>query len=178
MDLGMFDKFYPSLKTRVLIDERIFDMSRYDKNSEKYVIPMHRKNVWNNKCMQDPRKKCLLVSYHDTSTQYRKGWGSFKRKRELTLCYSCRRLGHLAKECPGRRPGCLCCKAMDHEVLDFPRMIAKVERMNMNQENPKADPETKIMTEPQKESEKLLLQMKETLNDHQHVRLSDIFKEK
>jgi hypothetical protein len=37
---------------------------------------------------------------------------------------------------------------MDHEVLDCPRMISKVEKMNMNQENPKADPETKIMTEP------------------------------
>jgi hypothetical protein len=45
-------------------------------------------------------------------------------------------------------------------------MIAKVERMNMNQENPKADLATEIMTEPQKESEKVLLQMKETLNDH------------
>jgi hypothetical protein len=29
---------------------------------------------------------------------------------------------------------------MDHEVLDFPRMIAKLEEMNMRQENPKADP--------------------------------------
>jgi hypothetical protein len=46
---------------------------------------------------------------------------------------------------------------MDHEVLDFPRMIAKLESMNMRQENPKADPETKIMAEPQKESEKVLL---------------------
>jgi hypothetical protein len=51
MDLGMFDILYPSLKTRVSIDERRFDMSRSDKNSEKYVIPMHRKNVWTNKCM-------------------------------------------------------------------------------------------------------------------------------
>jgi hypothetical protein len=25
---------------------------------------------------------------------------------------------------------------MDHEVLDFPRMIAKLEGMNMRQENP------------------------------------------
>jgi hypothetical protein len=57
-------------------------------------------------------------------------------------------------------------------------MIAKVERMNMNQENPKADPETEIMTEPQKGSEKVLLQMQETLNDHRHVSLSEIFKEK
>jgi hypothetical protein len=67
---------------------------------------------------------------------------------------------------------------MDHEVLDCLRMTAKVERMNMNQENLKADPETEIMTEPQKESEKLLLQMKETLNDHRHVILSEVFKEK
>jgi hypothetical protein len=72
MDLGIFDRFYPSLKTRVLIDERRFDMSRSNKNSEKYVIPMHRKNVWANKCMHDPRKKCLQVSYHDPSAQYRK----------------------------------------------------------------------------------------------------------
>ena len=63
MNLGMFDIFYPSLKTSVLIDER-----RFDNNSEKYVIPMHRKNVWTNTCMQDPRKKYLRVSYHDPST--------------------------------------------------------------------------------------------------------------
>jgi hypothetical protein len=59
MDLGMFDRLCLSLKNRALIDERIFDIWRSDKNSEKYVIPMHRKNVWTNKLMQDPRKKCL-----------------------------------------------------------------------------------------------------------------------
>jgi hypothetical protein len=59
MDLGMFDRFCPSLKTRALIDEIRFDMHRSDKNSERYVIPMHRNNVWTNKWMQDPRKKCL-----------------------------------------------------------------------------------------------------------------------
>jgi hypothetical protein len=149
-------------------------MNRSDQNSERYVIPMHRKNVWTNKWMQDPRKSFLQVSHHDISAQYMKSWGSFKRKRGLTLCYSCRRPGHLAKECPGKRPSCLCCKDMDHEVLDFPRMIAKLERMHLNQENPKADLE---IAEPQKESEKVLLQMKETLNDHRHVRLSEIFKE-
>jgi hypothetical protein len=153
----MVDRFCLSLKTRALIEERRFDMSRSDKNSERYVIPMHRENVWTNKWMQDPRKNFLRVSYHDPSTQYRKGWGSVKRNRGLTLCYSCRRPGHMAKECPSRRSSCLCCRAMDHEVLDFPRMIAKVERMNTNQENPKADPETDIMAEPQKELEKVLL---------------------
>jgi hypothetical protein len=64
MDLGMF---CPSLKTRELIDERRFDISRSDKNSERYVIPMYRKNVWTNKCMHDPRNKCLQVIYHDPS---------------------------------------------------------------------------------------------------------------
>ena len=51
MDLGMFDRFNPILKTRVLIDERRFDVTRSYKNSERYVIPMHRKNVWTNKWM-------------------------------------------------------------------------------------------------------------------------------
>jgi len=48
----------------------------------------------------------------------------------------------------------------------------------MRQENPEEDQETKTMIEPQKESETILLQMKETLNDHRHVSLSEIFKEK
>jgi hypothetical protein len=64
---------------------------------------------------------------------------------------------------------------MDHEVLDFPRMITKLEGMNLNQENLKVDPEK---AEPQQELKKVLIQMKETLNDHQHVRLSEVFKEK
>jgi hypothetical protein len=54
-------------------------------------------------------------------------------------------------------------------------MIYKLRRMNLNEENPKADPE---IVEPRKESKKVLLQMKDTLNDHQHVRLPEIFKEK
>jgi hypothetical protein len=60
---------------------------------------------------------------------------------------------------------------MDHEVLDCPRVIDKVERMNMRQEYHENGQETKIIIEPQKESEKVLLQMKETLNNHQHVSL-------
>ena len=64
-------------------------------------------------------------------------------------------------------------------------MIVKVERMNKKQEDHKKGQETEIMEEPheimiepQKESEKVLLQIKETLNDHWHVSLSEIFKEK
>ena len=110
-------------------------MNRYDRTSERYVIPMHRKNVWTNKWMQDPRKNFLQVSYCDPSAQYMKGWGSFKRKRGLTICYNCRRSGHLAKEFPGTSPICLCCKSIGHEVEDCPRMIGKIEKMNMRQEN-------------------------------------------
>jgi hypothetical protein len=80
MDLGMFDIFCPSLKTREQLEERRIDISRYDKNNERYVIPMHRKNVWTNQWMQDPRKNFLQISYYDPSAQYRKGRGSFKRK--------------------------------------------------------------------------------------------------
>jgi hypothetical protein len=127
--------------------------------------------------MQDPRNNFLYVSYCDPSAQYRKGWGSFKRMRGLTLCYSCRIPGHLAKEFPGRGPIFLFCKAIGHEVLDFPRMIAKVEKMNMRQENHEKAQETKDMIKPQKESEIVLLQMKETLNDHIDINLSEILKE-
>jgi hypothetical protein len=30
---------------------------------------------------------------------------------------------------------------MNHEMLDCPRMITKMEGMNLNKENPKVDPE-------------------------------------
>jgi hypothetical protein len=62
----MFDRFCPSLKTRELIDERKFHMNRSDKYNDRYVIPMHRKNVWSNKWMQDPRKNFLQFIYHDS----------------------------------------------------------------------------------------------------------------
>jgi hypothetical protein len=47
----MFDKFCPSLQSRAQLEERRFDMSRSDRNNERYVIPMHRKNVWTNNWM-------------------------------------------------------------------------------------------------------------------------------
>jgi hypothetical protein len=94
------------------------------------------------------------------------------------LCYNCRRPRHLAKECPGRGPICLCVKFVGHEVLDFPRMIAKVEKMNMREENYEEGQETKNMIENQKESETILLHMKETLNDHRDISLLEILKEK
>ena len=134
MDLGMLDCLI--LKTRALLDTRKFDM-----NSERYVIPMHGKSFWTNQWMQDPRKKLLQARPYDPSTQYKNSWGSLKINIGLTLFYNCRRPGHLAKEFPGRNPRCLCCKAMDHEVLDCPRMITKLERINLNQEYHKTDPE-------------------------------------
>jgi hypothetical protein len=87
--------------------------------------------------MQEPRKNFCRLEVHncDPSAQYRKGWGSFKRKRGLTMCYNRRISGHFAKECPGTIPICLYCKSIGHKVEDFPRMIAKVEKMNMRQEN-------------------------------------------
>ena len=68
MDLGIFDKICPSLKTRALIDEKRCDISRYDNNSEKCVIPMYINNVWTNKWIQYPRKIFLQVNYYDPST--------------------------------------------------------------------------------------------------------------
>jgi hypothetical protein len=166
------------------LEERI-DLSKFKGNEERYVILMHRKNFWTNKWMQEPRKKnCRLQVQHcDPSAQYRRGWGTYKRKRGLTLCYNCRRLGHLAKEFPGTGPICLCCKIIGHEVEDSPRMIAKVERMNMRQENYEGSQETKGMLEnhKEKESEKaqtMLLQLKETMDVHKDVSLPEILKVK
>jgi hypothetical protein len=50
MNLGMFDRFHPSLKSRVQLEERV-DLSKFDRNEEVYVIPMHTKNVWTNEWM-------------------------------------------------------------------------------------------------------------------------------
>jgi hypothetical protein len=136
------------------------------------------RKFWTNQWMQDPRKKFLQASHHDPSMQYKKSWGSWMRKRGLTLCYNCRRLGHLAKEFPRRNPSCLYCKAMDHEVLDCPRIIARLEKLNMEQAKSEGDKETKIMKAPQKESEIMLLEIKGTLDDHKDVSLSEFFKEK
>jgi hypothetical protein len=64
MNLGMFDRFCPSLKTRVQLEERV-DQNEIDRNRERYVILMHRKNFWTNKRMQEPRKNfCRLQVHH------------------------------------------------------------------------------------------------------------------
>jgi hypothetical protein len=96
----------------------------------------------------------------------------------LTLCYNCRRLRHLSKEFPGTGPTCHFCKAIGHRVEDFPRMIAKVENMNMRQGNYEGGQRTEDMLENHKESETMLLKLKETLNDHRDISLPTIFKEK
>jgi hypothetical protein len=134
MNLIMFNRLCPSLKARAQLKERV-DLSKFNGNEEIYVIPMHRKSFWTNKWMHEPRIVfCRLqVQHYDPrgSAQYIKGWGTFKRKRGLTLCYNCRRSRHLAKECPEVGPICLCCKIVGHEVEDCPRIIDKVEGMNM-----------------------------------------------
>jgi hypothetical protein len=50
MNLGMFNRFFHSLKTRAQLEER-FDLNKFDTDSERYVIPMHINNFWTNKWM-------------------------------------------------------------------------------------------------------------------------------
>jgi hypothetical protein len=50
-------------------------MSRFDRNNERYVIPMHKKNVWTNKWMQDPRNIFLQVIYYDPSVTVQESLG-------------------------------------------------------------------------------------------------------
>jgi hypothetical protein len=40
-------------------------MNKFDRNREKYVIPMHKKNFWTNNCMKEPRRNfCRLQVHH------------------------------------------------------------------------------------------------------------------
>jgi hypothetical protein len=101
----------------------------------------------------------------------------------LTLCYNCRRSGHLSKECPEVGPICICCKVVGNEVEDCQRIISKVEGMNMRQENYEESQETKGMIEIHKEkgSEEIhtmILQLKEMMDVHKDVSLLEILKEK
>ena len=48
----MFDIFCRSMKTRAQLEERA-DMNNFDRNRERYVIPMHKKNFWSNEWMQE-----------------------------------------------------------------------------------------------------------------------------
>jgi hypothetical protein len=62
-------------------------------------------------------------------------------------------------------------------------MISKVEKMNMRQENYKEGQETKDMLENHKEkeiekSQTMLVQLKEAMDGHKDVSLSEILKEK
>jgi hypothetical protein len=68
MNLSMFNRFCPSLKARVQLEERV-DLSKNNGNEEIYVIPMYRNQFWTNKWMQEPRKNfCILqVQHYDPS---------------------------------------------------------------------------------------------------------------
>jgi hypothetical protein len=150
----MFNRLCPNLKAREQLKDKV-DLSKLNGNEERYVIPMHRKSFWTNKWMQEPRITFgrLQVQHYDHkgSAQYKRGWGTFKIKRILTLCYKCRRLGHLAKEFLDAGPIFLFCKIVGREVEDCPRMIDKVERMNIRKENYEESQETKGMIESHKE---------------------------
>jgi hypothetical protein len=50
MNLSMFNIFCPSMKAMAQLEERI-DLSKANRNEERYVIPMHRKKFWANKWM-------------------------------------------------------------------------------------------------------------------------------
>jgi hypothetical protein len=94
----------------------------------------------------------------------------------LKLCYNYRIPGDIAKKFPGIGLISLCYKIVGHEFEDFPRMIAKVKKMNTSQEN-------KSMLEDKKEkgSEEVqttFVQIKEAMNDHKDVSLPEILKEK
>jgi hypothetical protein len=182
MNLSMFNRFCPSLKAMAQLEERV-DLSKFNRNEERYVIPMHIKSFWTNKWMQEPRNIFLQVEHCDPSAQYIRGWGTFKIERGLTLCYNCRRLGHISKEFLGAGPICLYCKIFGHEVEDCPRIIAKFERMNVRQENYEESQETKSMlgSHKEKELEKVqttLVQLKEMMDVHKDVSLPEILKVK
>jgi hypothetical protein len=50
MNLSMFNRFFPSLKARGKLKERV-DLSKFNGGEERYIIPMHRKRFWTNKWM-------------------------------------------------------------------------------------------------------------------------------
>jgi hypothetical protein len=83
MNLSMSNRLRPSLKAMAQLKERV-DLSKFNGNEERYVIPMHKKNFWTNKWMQEPRRNFwrLQVQHYDPrgSAQYIKDWGTSKRK--------------------------------------------------------------------------------------------------
>jgi hypothetical protein len=50
MNLSMFNRLCPSLKAREQLKE-IFDLSKFNRNEEIYVIHVYRKTIWTNKWM-------------------------------------------------------------------------------------------------------------------------------
>jgi hypothetical protein len=60
----MFNRLCPSLKARAQLKERV-DMSKFNRNEERYVIPMRRMNFWTNKWMREPTIFfCILQIQH------------------------------------------------------------------------------------------------------------------
>jgi len=122
-------------------------LKRFEKNEVIYDIPMNTRYFGTNNWMQhyDPMG----------STQFRRGceMGMSKRTRGLTLCYNCRRSGHLhlVKECSEVGPIFLFCKVVGHKVEDCPKIIAKVEGRNIIKESIEESQEAKGMLESHKD---------------------------
>jgi hypothetical protein len=62
MNLGMFDRFCPSLKARAQLEEN-FDLSKDNRNREIYFISMHINNFWTNEWMKEPRKNFCRLQF-------------------------------------------------------------------------------------------------------------------
>ncbi len=53
----------------------------------------------------------------------------------MTLCYNCRKPGHLGRQYYEVGPIFLCCKVIGHKVEDCLKIIAKVEKNDKVREN-------------------------------------------
>jgi hypothetical protein len=61
MNLSMFYRLCPSLKARAQLEGKV-DLNKFDRNRERYVIPMHRKNFWTNEWIHEPRMFFLQIA--------------------------------------------------------------------------------------------------------------------